>query len=393
MRLFYLASALRRRPAPCEPRAQVTTPRVHIPLARLALCADCEVCFEIGPEQCPGCGSETWSPLSRFIGNASEKAVVRAVHALVEEARGLSGTRDSAHHLLIVGRDQPKLFQMLQRELSGNPSVTVIRTGADGVRTAWGASPTSAGGTWTTRFALWAGRSCGQSPPGRPDGSRARRRPVGQVARASLSRSRTAAGRSDRSGMPLLAITDPLVLAFGLDRGGTLIHGLTVTGARQGGGIHPQGVRPIMQSLRLIALIVLVLASACRPRLEGTAAGAPGRPGSHPSKRDPQYNRWRQGASRRRSSPRRSRCSSRSWRATRRTPTRYNWLAYATRRNGDPTKAIGIYEQALAIDPKHRGAHEYIGEAYLALNDLANAKQHLAKLDSLCFLPCSSTPI
>ena len=108
-------------------RAQVTTPRVHIPLARLALCVDCEVCFEIGPEQCPGCGSETWSPLSRFIGNASEKAVVRAVHALVEEARGLSGTRDAAHHLLIVGRDQPKLYQMLQRELSGNPSVTVIQ--------------------------------------------------------------------------------------------------------------------------------------------------------------------------------------------------------------------------------------------------------------------------
>ena len=108
-------------------RAQVATPRVHIPLARLALCVDCEVCFEIGPEQCPGCGSETWSPLSRFIGNASEKAVVRAVHALVEEARGLSGARDTAHHLLIVGRDQPKLHQMLQRELNGNPSVTVIQ--------------------------------------------------------------------------------------------------------------------------------------------------------------------------------------------------------------------------------------------------------------------------
>ena len=117
-------------------RTQVTIPRVHIPLARLALCVDCEVCFEIGPEQCPACGSETWSPLSRFIGNASEKAVVRAVHALVEEARGLSGSRDSAHHLLIVGRDQPKLYQMLQRELSGNPTVTVIqdRRGPGGPR-------------------------------------------------------------------------------------------------------------------------------------------------------------------------------------------------------------------------------------------------------------------
>ena len=67
----------------------------------------------------------------------------------------------------------------------------------------------------------------------------------------------------------------------------------------------------------------------------------------------------------------------------------YNWLGYATRKNGDPAKAIGIYQQALQIDPKHRGAHEYIGEAYLQLHDLANAKQHLATLDSLCFLPCS----
>ena len=48
----------------------------------------------------------------------------------------------------------------------------------------------------------------------------------------------------------------------------------------------------------------------------------------------------------------------------------YNWLAYATRRNGDPAKSIGIYQQALSLDPKHRGAHEYIGEAYLALHDL-----------------------
>ena len=67
----------------------------------------------------------------------------------------------------------------------------------------------------------------------------------------------------------------------------------------------------------------------------------------------------------------------------------YNWLAYATRQNGDPLKAIGIYQQALDIDPKHRGAHEYIGEAYLQLNDLARAKEHLATLDKLCFFPCS----
>jgi len=67
----------------------------------------------------------------------------------------------------------------------------------------------------------------------------------------------------------------------------------------------------------------------------------------------------------------------------------YNWLAYATRRNGDAAASLPLYEKALALDPKHRGAHEYIGEAYLMLGNVAKAKEHLARLDSLCFLPCS----
>jgi len=67
----------------------------------------------------------------------------------------------------------------------------------------------------------------------------------------------------------------------------------------------------------------------------------------------------------------------------------YNSLAYATRRNGDPTRSIPLYQKALALDPKHRGAHEYIGEAYLALGDIAKAREHLATLDRLCFLPCA----
>src|SRR5215471_18330287 len=66
----------------------------------------------------------------------------------------------------------------------------------------------------------------------------------------------------------------------------------------------------------------------------------------------------------------------------------YNWLAYATRKNGDVKAAIPIYQKALAIDPKHLGAHEYIGEAYLQLDDLANAKEHLKRLDKLCFFSC-----
>jgi tetratricopeptide (TPR) repeat protein len=66
----------------------------------------------------------------------------------------------------------------------------------------------------------------------------------------------------------------------------------------------------------------------------------------------------------------------------------YNWLAYATRKNGDPARSIAIYQKALTLDPKHLGAHEYIGEAYLALDDLPKAKEHLARLNRLCLFSC-----
>ena len=73
--------------------------------------------------------------------------------------------------------------------------------------------------------------------------------------------------------------------------------------------------------------------------------------------------------------------------ATARTPTRITGSAYATRKNGDAAGSIPIYEKALAIDPKHRGAHEYIGEAYLVLGDLAKAKQHLASARQAVLFP------
>jgi len=66
----------------------------------------------------------------------------------------------------------------------------------------------------------------------------------------------------------------------------------------------------------------------------------------------------------------------------------YNWLGYATRRSGNPSAAIPLYEKALSLDPKHRGAHEYLGEAYLQLDNLPKAKELLARLDSLCFFSC-----
>jgi hypothetical protein len=100
---------------------------MYFPLSRLALCADCEVCFEMGVNACPACGGHTWSALSRLIGQASEGAVVRAVRAVVAEAGRSGPSRGEPHHLVIVSREQPKLFEMLRRELREADAVTVIQ--------------------------------------------------------------------------------------------------------------------------------------------------------------------------------------------------------------------------------------------------------------------------
>jgi tetratricopeptide (TPR) repeat protein len=66
----------------------------------------------------------------------------------------------------------------------------------------------------------------------------------------------------------------------------------------------------------------------------------------------------------------------------------YNLLGFSERNRGNLDAAFKYYEQALALNPKHRGAHEYIGEAYLMTGNLAKAEEHLAVLDKLCLFPC-----
>ncbi len=69
----------------------------------------------------------------------------------------------------------------------------------------------------------------------------------------------------------------------------------------------------------------------------------------------------------------------------------HNLYAYSIRKGANPDMSLVFkhYNEALRIDPKHRGAHEYIGEAYLMVGNLPKAKEHLSELDRLCFLPCS----
>ena len=66
----------------------------------------------------------------------------------------------------------------------------------------------------------------------------------------------------------------------------------------------------------------------------------------------------------------------------------YNLIGYATRKSGDPNGSLQYYNYALTLDPKHLGANEYIGEAYLMLDQMQQAEQHLARLDSLCVFGC-----
>jgi len=72
-------------------------------------------------------------------------------------------------------------------------------------------------------------------------------------------------------------------------------------------------------------------------------------------------------------------------------PDYHNLYAYSIRKGANPDMNLVFkhYNEALRLDPKHRGAHEYIGEAYLMVGNLPKAKEHLSSLDKLCFFPCS----
>jgi tetratricopeptide (TPR) repeat protein len=68
----------------------------------------------------------------------------------------------------------------------------------------------------------------------------------------------------------------------------------------------------------------------------------------------------------------------------------HNLFAYSIRKGASPQMDLVFkhYNEALRLQPEHRGAHEYIGEAYLMVGNLAKAKEHLDALDRICFFGC-----
>jgi Flp pilus assembly protein TadD len=71
-------------------------------------------------------------------------------------------------------------------------------------------------------------------------------------------------------------------------------------------------------------------------------------------------------------------------------PDYHNLFAYSARKGANPDMDLVFkhYNEALRIAPKHRGAHEYIGEAYLMVGNVHKAREHLMQLDRLCFFGC-----
>jgi len=66
----------------------------------------------------------------------------------------------------------------------------------------------------------------------------------------------------------------------------------------------------------------------------------------------------------------------------------FNLLGYSLRNQKKYDESLVSYKQALTLDPKHKGAHEYIGIAYIQMGQLDKAKEHLASLDKICVFSC-----
>lgn len=67
----------------------------------------------------------------------------------------------------------------------------------------------------------------------------------------------------------------------------------------------------------------------------------------------------------------------------------WNYLGYSYRHLKQFDQSLAAYQKALAVNPDHRGANEYVGELYLQMGDPEKARERLEKLRALCPSGCS----
>jgi len=133
------------------------------------------------------------------------------------------------------------------------------------------------------------------------------------------------------------------------------------------------------------ALGILALVVACHAAVAADTAGS-----SSPMRSDPMMDRYHAAADRQDWTS----AASVMQDALAKEPNSADYhslYAYSLRRGGasDMDQVFKHYNEALRLDPRHKGAHEYIGEAYLMVGNVAKAKEHLNALDKLCFFGCS----
>jgi tetratricopeptide (TPR) repeat protein len=71
-------------------------------------------------------------------------------------------------------------------------------------------------------------------------------------------------------------------------------------------------------------------------------------------------------------------------------PDILNELGFSYRESGQLDQALTYYRQALAIDPDHAAAREYLGELYLKQNQPNMANIELSELKRICAKRCQA---
>jgi tetratricopeptide (TPR) repeat protein len=59
-------------------------------------------------------------------------------------------------------------------------------------------------------------------------------------------------------------------------------------------------------------------------------------------------------------------------------------MGFSERKMGKLDKSLEYYNKALAIQPNHLDANEYLGELYLDMKKVKKAEERLAVLDKAC---------
>jgi Flp pilus assembly protein TadD len=139
---------------------------------------------------------------------------------------------------------------------------------------------------------------------------------------------------------------------------------------------------PTMKSIAVALIAVAWLAL-----WPGTGAADPAEDDAAATKLDPDYAAGKQAIDAKDWSTAITSLNSAALRDTRNADIQ-NYLGYAYRNAGQLDLAFRHYQRALQLNPRHRGAHEYVGEAYLSVNNLAKAEEHLAALHKICLIPC-----